>query len=76
MEKCVIYSITIYLLLTMFILLQRPQILNDENGDIKSWDYLQYKIKYGFINYEELICFPTLIVFVSIFSFIIAYKLL
>ena len=74
MKKCIIYSITIYILLTMFILLQRPQILNDENNQLKSWNYLNNKIKYGFMDYEELICLPTIIIFISICSYIIALR--
>jgi hypothetical protein len=76
MRECIIYSITIYVLLTMFILLQRPQVLNDENGQLKSWNYLKSKLKYGFISIEELICLPTLIIFISIFSYIIAQRVI
>ena len=67
---------TIYILLTMFLLLQRPQFLNDSEGNIKSLNYLKYKIKYGFINPTELICLPTIIIFISILSFIIGANLI
>ena len=76
MKKCIIYSITIYILLTMFILLQKPNILYDSNGDIKSWNYLKSKIIDGFYNYDELICLPTIMAILSIFSFIIAISLI
>jgi len=75
MKKCIVYSITIYILLTMFILLHRPKILNDSNGDIKSWNYLKYKLKYGFTDMNELICLPTIIFVISIISFMIGIKL-
>jgi hypothetical protein len=60
----------------MFILLQRPKFLNDSDNNIKSWNYLKYKIKYGFTNTTELICLPTIIIFISIFSFIIGANLI
>ena len=76
MKKCIIYSITIYILLTMFILLQKPNILYDTDGEIKSWTYLKSKIKYGFNTMDELICLPTIIFTISIISFIIATNII
>ena len=76
MKKCIIYSITIYILLTMFILLQKPDILYDSNGKIKSWNYLKSKIRYGFYTYDELICLPTCMFIISIISFIIAINII
>ncbi len=76
MKKCIIYSITIYILLTMFILLQKPKILYDSNGDFKSWNYLKYKIKYGYNSYNELICFPIIILSISLLSFIISISII
>ena len=32
----------------MFVLLQQPDILYDDNKNIKSWSYLKDKLKYGF----------------------------
>ncbi len=76
MKKCIIYSITIYILLTMFILLHKPDILYDYNKEIKSWSYLKSKIKYGFYTVDELICLPTIICMLSIISFIIAINII
>ena len=76
MKKCIIYSITIYILLTMFILLQKPNILYDIDGEIKSWNYLKSKIRYGFYTMDELICLPTVMFMVSVFSFIIAINVI
>ena len=70
------YSISIYILLCMFILLQKPTILYDNNGNIKSWNYLKDKLIYGFNDAEELICLPTLFVGVSLLSFIISIKII
>lgn len=75
MKRCIIYSISIYILLCMFVLLQQPDILYDDNKNIKSWSYLKDKLKYGFNNIDELICLPTLFIIISIFSFIITIKI-
>jgi len=76
MKKCIIYSITIYTLFVMFISLQKPNILYDTNNKLKSFEYLKFKINYGFDEYEELICYPTIIFVVSLFSFIITYYII
>jgi hypothetical protein len=72
MKKCIIYSVIIYLLLMMYINLHKPLILYDINGNIKSMNYFKYKIKYGFDNMNELICFPTIAIICAIISFILA----
>jgi hypothetical protein len=75
MNKSILHSITIYMILTMLILLYRPKILNDRNGNLKSLDYFKDLITYGFNYPEEIICLPTLIIFFSILSFIISNQL-
>jgi len=75
MKKCIIYSITIYLLLMMFILLQKPRILYDDNGNMKSLNYFKYKINYGFKDPMELLCFPTIAIIFGIIAFLLAKQL-
>jgi hypothetical protein len=76
MKKCIIYSITIYILLTMSIVLQKPAILTDTNGNFKSWNYLQYKMTYGLNDLRDLICLPTVLIMCSLISFLIARQLI
>jgi hypothetical protein len=74
MKKCLIYCMTIYILLIIFILLQNPKFLYDQNNNIKSWNYLKYKIKYGINKFDDIICFPTIVILISILSYILAKK--
>jgi len=60
----------------MFIILQKPTILYDENNNIKSWNYLKYKIKYGINKPEDIICFPVIVILISIISYILAKRLI
>lgn len=76
MKKSLIYCITIYILLIMFILLHKPKILYDDDNNIKSWNYLKEKIKYGFNKPEEIICFPVIVIIISILSYVLAKKLI
>jgi hypothetical protein len=76
MKKCIIYSITIYLIITMLLLLQKPPFLYDQYGNIKSMNYLKYKLQYGFNQPEELICFPTILIISSILSYFLAKSLI
>lgn len=76
MKKCLIYSITIYIILVMFILLHKPKILYDHNNNIKSWNYLKEKIKYGFDELNEIICLPVIVIIITIVSYILAKKLI
>ena len=75
MKKCIVYSVIIYLLLMMYINLQKPAILYDDDGNIKSINYFKFKIKYGFQNINEIICCPTVAIGCAIISFIIAKQL-
>ena len=75
MKKCIIYSITIYLLLTMIIILQKPQIMCDQYGNFKSLNYLKYKLSSGITNLNDLICLPIIFILCSIFSFIVSTNL-
>ena len=76
MKKCLIYSITIYLLIIMFIILQKPTIIYDDNNNLKSLNYFKSKLRYGFQDSSELICLPTIAICSSVFSFIIAKQLI
>jgi hypothetical protein len=72
MKKSIIYSITIYLLFSMLIILQKPKIICNLNGDFKSLNYLKYKLLYGYNNPDELICLPIVLILCSICAYIIA----
>ena len=56
-------------------LIQRPDILYDENGNLKSLNYFKFKLKYGFQSYKELICMPIIAIISAIISFILAKQL-
>jgi len=75
MKKCLIYSIVIYLLLIMFINLQKPSILYDKNDNIKSINYFKYKLKYGFNSIEECVCMPIVALLCALISAGMAKKL-
>ena len=76
MTKCVIYSLTIYLLIMMSIIMQKPALLCDQKGDFKSWNYLKYKLLNRDIqNYHDLICYPTIMFICCVFSFLMAKNL-
>ena len=73
MKKCILYSLTIYILFAMSIIIQKPTILCDSNGDFKSWNYFRYKIFNQKIQSpDELICLPTVLILCSLISFILA----
>jgi len=74
-KNSIIQCISIYTILCMYILLQKPKLLYDESNNIKSLDYFNNKIKYGFNNLDELICLPTIFIIISLLSFIISVKL-
>lgn len=75
MKKCLVYSIVIYLLIMMYINLKKPDILYDENNNLKSIDYFKFKLKYGFQNINEMICMPTIAIASAILSFILAKQI-
>ena len=60
----------------MFILLQKPEMLyNKATMSWKSINYFKLRINYGFSDPSELICLPTVAVFLGLFSFILANML-
>jgi len=63
------------MILTMLILLYRPKIITDRNGNLKSLDHFKDLITYGFNDPEELICLPTVLGLFSILSYLIAEQL-
>lgn len=75
MKNYIIYSITIYMLLFMLILLKKPSILYDNNNNLKSFNYLEDKIKNGYNNYNELISLPLITICISLISHIISLNL-
>jgi len=75
MNKSMLHSITIYMILTMLILLYRPKIIIDKDGNLKSLNYFQDLITYGFNDPEEIICLPTVLGLFSLLSYLIANQL-
>lgn len=59
----------------MYINLKKPDILYDENNNLKSIDYFKFKLKYGFQNINEMICMPTIAIASAILSFILAKQI-
>ncbi len=60
----------------MSIILQKPKILCDSNGNFKSWNYLKYKIFHDRIqSASDIISLPSALVLCSLVSFILARNL-
>lgn len=76
MKKCILYSITIYLILSMIVILKRPSIILDNDGNVKSWTYFKDKIFNGFSDPLDLVCLPTIMMLLSILSFYMARYLI
>jgi len=75
MKQQLIYSLTIFLIIFIIILLQMPSIIYDDNGLVKSWNYFK-NIDYKYINsINDLICLPTIIIIVAVISFILGRHL-
>ena len=72
MKKCIIYSVTIYLIFIMIIIIQKPKILCDEYGNFKSWEYFKGIVKNGIDDLSDLICLPTVLMIGSLLSFFLA----
>jgi hypothetical protein len=76
MKKYIIYSVIIYMFGLMCILLNRPKILLDSDGNLKSWNYLKYKLHN--LNLHEhndpldFICLPIFSIGLAFLSFYIA----
>ena len=70
MKKTLIYSVVIYLICTMMLLLQKQPFLY-ENGKIKSWNYFKNKIR-NFNDVSELISLPVIFMVIGLFSYLIA----
>ena len=75
MKKCIIYNVIIYMFITMIIILQKPDILTDVNGNFKSWNYLKFNLSNGISDYNDLICLPTVVIVISIISFVMSKQL-
>ena len=75
MGKCIIYSIVIYLIFMMSIVLHKPQILCDHNGDFKSITYLQDHLQNSINDPQELISLPVIMILGSIISYLLARNL-
>ena len=60
----------------MFFLFQKPNIIYDINGNIKSWNYLKYKMINGVNNYNDLLCLPTIFISFSLISFLITLNII
>ena len=69
MKNQLIYSLVIYIIFYMLIITNKPDILYDNNDNIKSLNYLTYKIKIGFEDYNEYINLPFFTILVAIISY-------
>lgn len=68
MKKCIIYSITIYLIFAMIIMIKKPKILCDDDGNFKSLS----RVKNGLTNFDNLMSLPTVMILFAFLSFYIA----
>ena len=69
MKNQLIYSLVIYIIFYILITTNKLDILYDNNGNIKSLNYLNYKIKIGFEDYNEYINLPFFTILVAIISY-------
>jgi hypothetical protein len=53
----------------MLIITNKPEFLYDNNDNIKSLNYLNYKMKIGFEDYNEYINLPFFTLLVAIISY-------
>lgn len=67
-KKYIIYSVTIYTLIMMVIILQMPYIVK-----YRSWTYFK---QWNFKKPNDLLCLPIVTIIVVIISFIITIKLI
>lgn len=56
----------------MIIILNKPTILYDEQGNIKSWNYFNNTIKGGKINMDVLTSLPIIFILCAMISFYLA----
>ncbi len=60
----------------MSIIIQKPTILCDHDGNFKSWNYFRNKIFYEKIQSpKDIICLPTVLVLFSLVAFLMAKNL-
>ncbi len=60
----------------MSIIIQKPTMLCDQDGNFKSWNYLRHKLLYEKIqSVNDLMCLPTILVLCSLISFLLAKNL-
>lgn len=71
-----IYSISIYIILYIIIIIQKPYYLYDNNNKFKSINYLNYKIKNKIINYDDYINLPIIATFFAIISVYISKNII
>ncbi len=59
----------------MYINLNKQFVLYDDDGKLKSIDYLKLKLKHGFNSPNEIICMPLISVCGAFFAFILAKQI-
>jgi hypothetical protein len=69
MKNQLIYSLVIYVIFYILIITNKPELLYDNYGNIKSLDYLNYKINIGFENLDEYINLPIISILLAISSY-------
>lgn len=67
MKKRLLYSIVIYLFFIMILQLYKPT-----NTNIKSFNYIKYKLKNKIYDINDLYSEPAIVVIFGLISFIIA----
>jgi len=75
MKKCIIYSLSIYIIIYIALISKKPFVLYDNINGFKSLLYFQNKLYNGYTNYDELICLPTIMLLIVFFSFLLAKNL-
>lgn len=74
MSNNLIYSINIYLLLFILFHHNKNSIVYDENNNLKSWDFFCKKFN-KWKNVDDFVTFPSMIVLLVIFSFLLAKQI-
>ena len=76
MKNQLIYSLVIYVIFYILIITKKPNIIYDNYGNIKSLDYLNYKINIGFENLDEYINLPIISILLAILSYYLSFYLI
>lgn len=76
MKILLIYSISIYIIFYIIVIIQNPSYLYDEKNNLKSFNYINNKINSKSTNYIDYVNLPLLATFFAILSFYISNNLI